>query len=102
MTIPRFGVLGSEADGIFLTESKTVEGARDLGPVEVKLNGQNKDLRAVKAELVKKVRSLGGNGLVTFEYGQRGNPWYRSLSGLLDAEHWYGKGHAVVLPPGRE
>lgn len=102
MTIPRYGVMGSEADDIFFTESGTVEGARDLGPVEVKIDGQNKDLRDVKAELVKKVRKLGGNGLVGFEYGQQGNPWYRSLSGLLDAEHWYGRGRAVVLPPNRE
>jgi hypothetical protein len=94
--------MGSEADEVFFTESKAIEGARDLGSVEVKLDGQNKDLRNVKTELAKKVRKLGGNGLIAFEYGQRGNPWYRSLSGLFDAEHWYGKGRAVMLPPHRD
>lgn len=99
MTIARYGVMGSEAEDVFFTESSSIVGARDLGEVKVELGGQNKDLRFVKEALAKDVRRRGGNGLVSFAYGQRGNPWWRSLSGFLDAEHWYGSGRAVVLPP---
>jgi hypothetical protein len=98
VTIARFGVMGSEAEGVFFTESKSIEGAHVLGAVKIEIGGQNKDLRHVKAALVKAVRDKGGDGLVGFEYGQRGNPWWRSLSGLVDAEHWYGSGIAVRLP----
>jgi hypothetical protein len=90
--------MGSEAAGVFFTESSSVAGAADLGEVSVKISGQNKDLRAVKAALAATVRERGGDGLVAFAYGQRGNPWWKSLSGLMDAEHWYGSGHAVKLP----
>lgn len=99
MTLRRYGVVGTELDGIFFTEAASIEGARDLGPVSVKLPGQNKDIRAVKAELVKRVRALNGNALVAFTYGQQGNPWYKSITGLFDAEHWHGSGYAVLAPP---
>jgi hypothetical protein len=92
--------MGSEAAGVFFTESSSVAGAVDLGEVSIKVSGQNKDLRDVKAALAASVRGLGGNGLVAFAYGQRGNPWWKSLSGLMDAEHWYGSGRAVKLPDG--
>ena len=98
MTIERFGVLGSEADGVFFTENSAIAGAKVLGQVDVKDDGQNKDLRHVKEALARAVRARGGNGLVRFTYGQRGNPWYKSLTGLFDAEHWYGAGEAVSLP----
>ena len=99
MTLRRYGVMGSELDGVFFTEAPSIDGARDLGDVKVEIGGQNKDIRAVKAELAKKVRALNGNTLVGFAYGQKGNPWYRSITGLFDAEHWHGSGRAVVAPP---
>ncbi len=98
MTIARFGVVGSELDGVFFTEAQSIAGARELGRVKVQIGGQNKDLRYVKSALAAQVRDRRGNALIRFTYGQRGNPWYRSLSGLLDAEHWYGEGVAVLLP----
>lgn len=98
MTIRRYGVSGSEVDGVFFTEAASIEGARDLGEVKVKVGGQNKDIRAVKAELAKKVKSLNGSALVGFTYGQRGNSWFDSL-GWFDSEHWYGSGRAVIAPP---
>lgn len=99
MTLKRHGVVGTELDGVFFTEAPSIEGARDLGEVKVEIGGQNKDIRAVKAELVKKVRGLNGNALVGFKYGQQGNPWYKSITGLFDAEHWHGSGRAVIAPP---
>ena len=98
MTLERFGVLGSETDGVFFAEAPDIAGASRVGSVKVELGGQNKDLRDVKARLAAEVKRKGGDGLVGFRYGQRGNPWWRSLSGLLDAEHWYGSGEAVRLP----
>jgi hypothetical protein len=98
MTLERFGVVGSELDGVFFTEARAIAGSEELGPVKVEIGGQNKDLRNVKAKLAEEVRRRGGDGLIQFAYGQRGNPWWRSLSGLLDAEHWYGSGVVVRLP----
>lgn len=99
MTLSRYGVVGSELDGVFFTEASSVDGARDLGEVKIEIAGQNKDIREVKTELAKKVRTLGGNALVGFAYGQKSNPWYRSITGLFDAEHWHGSGRAVLAPP---
>lgn len=99
MTIRRYDVMGSELDGVFFTEASSIEGARDLGDVHVEIGGQNKDIRVVKAELAKKVKALEGNALVGFKYGQQGNPWYKSITGLFDAEHWHGSGRAVIAPP---
>ena len=87
--IERYGVRGTEYDGIFFTEAAAVEGAQDLGPVKVKLGGQNKDLRHVKADLARRVREKGGNGLVQFEYGQRNT--------FLGYDQWFGAGRAVLL-----
>ncbi len=98
MTLKRYGVTGSELDGIFFTEAASIEGARNLGEVKVKVGGQNKDIRAVKGELAKKVKTLSGNALVGFAYGQRGNSWLDSF-GWFDSEHWYGSGRAVIAPP---
>lgn len=98
MTTARYGVMGSETEGIFFTEAAAIDGASSLGEVAVQINGQNKDLRDVKVALVKEVRKRGGDGLISFTYGQRGNPWWKSLSGYFDAEHWYGNGIAVRLP----
>jgi N-glycosylase/DNA lyase len=92
----RGGVAGNEVDGVFFTEASSIPGAEDLGELKVKINGQNKDLRAVKTELARRVKSKGGNGLVAFTYGQRGNAWWQSF-GAVDAEHWYGNGRAVRI-----
>ena len=99
MTLSRYGVVGSELDGVFFTEAPSIEGARNLGEVKVEIAGQNKDIREVKTELAKKVLALRGNALVGFAYGQKSNPWYRSITGLFDAEHWHGSGRAVLAPP---
>ena len=95
MTLSRYGVRGSEADGIFFTESPSIEGARSLGEVKVKIGGQNKDVRDVKRALAQEVAKKGGNALVAFKYGQQGNAWWQSF-GLVDSEHWYGSGVAVA------
>jgi hypothetical protein len=97
MVLERHGVRGSEYDGVFFTEAPAIEGARIIAPVNIKIGGQNKDIRDIKRELAKQVRSKGGNALVGFSYGQRGNPWYQSF-GLFDSEHWFGSGTAVLAP----
>ena len=96
MTLERYGVRGSEADGVFFTEALAIDGARVLREVEVKIGGQNKDIRDIKRELAKKVVATGGNALVAFKYGQRGNSWWQSF-GVFDSEHWYGSGVAVAI-----
>jgi hypothetical protein len=99
MTLRRNGVAGTEVDGVYFTESESLEGSRTLRELKVEIPGQNKDIRDVKSALAKQVLAAGGNGLTNFKYGQQGNPWWKSLTGLFDAEHWYGSGVAVVMPP---
>jgi hypothetical protein len=87
--IERHGVRGSEYEGVFFTEATSIDGANDLGTVNIKLRGQNKDLRHVKTELARKVRAKGGNGLIQFEYGQRNT--------FFGYDQWVGSGRAVLL-----
>jgi hypothetical protein len=89
---------GTKTDGVFFTEASELAGQRVIGEVSWKAAGQNQDLRYVKAELAKKVRDMGGNALVRFEYGQRGRHWLGSV-GIVDSENWFGSGVAVAIDP---
>lgn len=66
----RHGVIGTEADGIFFTES-SIAGATNLGAVTASSNQQNTSLDTLKAALANQVRSKGGNVLTEFKYVQK-------------------------------
>jgi hypothetical protein len=87
--IERFGARGTIWEEIFFTDAETVAGAAPLGEVSVKCYGQNKDLRDVKKELAKRVRSKGGDALIAFKYGQRAR--------FLGGDEWYGSGRVVRM-----
>jgi hypothetical protein len=70
----RFGVLGTETDGNFFTESE-IPGGANLGEVKVTSDRQNIPLDKLKASLAKQVKARGGNALVTFTYGQKASIW---------------------------
>lgn len=57
-----------------------------------KFGAQLKNLNDVKSDLANKARSLGGNCVVDFVYGQKS----RLLA--IDDVAFYGKGKAAVLP----
>ena len=37
--------------------------------------------------------------IVLVQQGREHASWYRSITGLFDAEHWHGSGRAVIAPP---
>jgi hypothetical protein len=86
-----------EVEGVLITESKHVTGAKYLGPVSVEINRQNSNLAAVRLRLAQEVRRLGGNCLGGFEYGQRAHRWWQLFAFRWDTEMWFGKGDALYL-----
>lgn len=70
----RYGVLGTELDGVFFTESE-ISGAAALGEVKAESDRQNMPLDKLKRTLARQVKVKGGNALVMFTYGQRASIW---------------------------
>lgn len=66
----RYGVLGTEKDGVFFTEA-VIPNARPLGTVKASTDRQNATLDVVKANLASQVRAKGGNCLMEFKYAQK-------------------------------
>ena len=60
------------------------------------VGSQLKNLDDIKRELAQRVKRLGGNALVRFEYGQKHVSFWRSLLSL-DEIAWYGSGFAAKL-----
>jgi hypothetical protein len=60
------------------------------------VGSQLKNLDDVKRELAQRVKRLGGNALVRFEYGQKHVSFWRSLLSL-DEIAWYGSGFVAKL-----
>lgn len=69
--IERFGVLGTETEGIFFTES-AIAGVETLGEVTSTSDRQNMPLDKLKKSLASQVKARGGNVLVEFSYAQKG------------------------------
>lgn len=70
----RFGVLGTEMDGVFFTEAE-IAGAESLGEVKATSDRQNMPLDKLKRALANQVKARGGNALMTFTYGQKASIW---------------------------
>ena len=77
----RFGVLGTETDGVFFTESR-IPDAKVLGEVKVTSDQQNMPLDKLKRTLARQVKARGGNVLVEFSYGQKASIWSFSSTRL--------------------
>lgn len=91
----RFGVAGTEQDGVFFTEYSV--GGQDLGPITVEISRQNSNLQEVKARLAAEARCRGANAVTGFKYGQRKHKtWQLALTLKWDTESWYGEGRAVL------
>ncbi len=77
-----------------------IEGSKNeatiLGDVKCdlsfKIGAQLKNLNDVKREMVIKVKSLGGNCILNFTYGQKSR-WL-----AIDDVAFYGNGRAAILP----
>lgn len=77
--------------------------AKILEKVEYKknfsFNAQLHTLECVKDQLCQKVKDMGGNAVVEFQYGQKSSGWFKSsLFSLDDNIKWYGSGKAAIIP----
>lgn len=86
---------------IFIEGNESYE--QKLGFVEYKkgfgvYDNQLKNLDDVKRQLADKAKSLGGNCIINFKYGQKNTSWFRSILLALDDNiNWYGTGEAVCI-----
>lgn len=91
----RYGVRGTELDGVFFTES-SIAGAHRIRHLDIEISRQNANLFEVKRRLAEAVRASGGNALTNFQYGQRAHNWLDLVfSFRWDSESWHGEGDAV-------
>ncbi len=89
--LDRFGCKGTECDGVFFTEGRISSGMR-LGRVTAESRRQNQSLDALKQELSRKVRALGGNALDDFNYVQQATVF------SFSSTRWRASGEAVRVP----
>ena len=85
------GLRGTYHDGVFFTEAEAPGARIEAKPVTAKIPGQNANLTQLKSLLAREVSRRGGNALVGFVYGQKGN-----LLGW-DASAWRGSGFVAKL-----
>jgi hypothetical protein len=71
----RYGVLGTEVDGVFFTEASRIDGAQELGEVRATSNRQNTNLDQLKRDLANQVLVKGGDCVLGFGYAQKGTFW---------------------------
>ena len=93
----RYGLKGTICEGIFFTES-SVPNIPKLQHLHVEISRQNSNLAEVKETLARKVKTVGGNVLMNFSYGQKKHQWWELVFTLKwDTESWHGEGDAVKL-----
>lgn len=88
--LERFGCKGTECEGVFFTEGRISSGTR-LGRVTAESRRQNQNLDALKQELSRKVRALGGNALDEFRYVQQATVF------SFSSTRWRASGDAVKV-----
>lgn len=89
----------SECENVYFIEGHPSE-AIVFRKVRVDLHGgfgqaQLKNLSHVKKQLVKRVKRVGGNCLINFEYGQQAG-FFTYFFGL-DNVKWFGKGEVAYM-----
>jgi hypothetical protein len=91
----RFGVDGTECEGIFFTESSILR-ASQIKRLKVEISLQNSNLLEVKRRLARQAKSVGATAITNFRYGQKSHTWWELLLNFKwDTESWYGEGDAV-------
>jgi len=94
----RFGVKGTDYEGIFFTED-LIAGAIPLGRVHVEISRQNANLAQVKSKMATQAKAMGAIAIQSFMYGQKAHKWWQqAFTFKWDTESWHGDGQAV-LPP---
>lgn len=95
--IERYGVKGTELDGVFFTES-TIPNAQLLAPIQTEISRQNANLQEVKERMAANAKSLGATVIMNFRYGQKAHRWWELVFTFKwDTESWFGSGDVVRL-----
>lgn len=95
MRIERFGVKGTEHNGIFFTEESL--SGEPLTHVSVEVSRQNANLVMVKDQMAEKALAAGANAVANFKYGQRAHKWWQHMTFRWDTESWFGEGDAMRM-----
>ena len=96
--VTRFGLLGTELNGIFFTESLAPPGTQVLRAIHIQKSRQNLNLGVIKELMADEARHAGANAIVGFRYGQRAHKWWQqAFTFKWDTESWHGEGQAVFL-----
>jgi hypothetical protein len=94
--IERYGVRGTEVDGVFFTEGN-IAGARLTRHIKVEIARQNSNLVEVKRKMASQAAAAGTSVIMNFRYGQKKHQWWELLLLKWDTESWHGEGDAVAL-----
>lgn len=96
--VTRFGLIGTEVDGIFFTESLAPPGTPVLRKIDAHKSRQNSNLFEIKQLMARQANNAGANAIVGFRYGQRSHKWWQQIFTFKwDTESWHGEGQAVRL-----
>ena len=85
------GLKGTYHEGVFFTEAEAPASRIVDKPTNARIPGQNANLVKLKSILAREVSRRGGNALVGFTYGQKGNLLGR------DSSAWRGSGFVAKL-----
>lgn len=93
----RFGVKGTECNGIFFTEH-AISGAKIIRHLKVEISRQNSNLAEVKEKLASEANSIRADAVMNFRYGQKKHEWWELIFTFKwDTESWHGEGDAVKI-----
>lgn len=92
----KYGVDGTEKDGVFFTSGTIPKVVSSLGPIRVRVSGQNRGPGAVKSKMAKIARKCGANAIMQYSCDQKSHKWWEQVFTFRwDSESWHGEGVAV-------
>ena len=93
----RSGVQGLVHNEIFFTEQR-VPDVTIVQHIHSEISRQNSNLDEIKDELARQAKSVGGNAVINFKYGQKKHEWWELVFAFKwDTESWHGEGDVTSL-----
>ena len=93
----RSGMNGTIYAGIFFTEAKAPS-VSVVRHIHSEISRQNSNLDEIKEDLARQAKSVGGNAVLNFKYGQKKHEWWELVFTFKwDTESWYGEGDVASL-----
>lgn len=88
---------GNTLQGVFFTEAE-ISSLPVIKHILVEISRQNSSLTQIKEKMALEVKSLGGNAVMNFKYGQKAHKGMKLLNPFKwDTESWYGEGDVVIF-----